>query len=145
MTKPNTLLDLLLHLGIPAADAQAAVEAMQTGKLLPIKVDECVQLPDGSGFATVSMPLPQDHWIYESNTSPPIGMRIGTGEKRNQLAEQIRAAAKYAVRGATMSGKAMDFDPDALVQNMVVGLLGYWTENGLDNDDPHFNPPHTRN
>ena len=55
------------------------------------------------------------------------------------LAEGIRAAARYAIRGATMSGKDENFDPDAMVQNFIVGMLGYWTKDGLS-DDRQFNP-----
>jgi hypothetical protein len=51
-------------------------------------------------------------------------MRVGVGSKRDALAHQIRAAARYAIRASTMRGQEMDFDPDALAQNMVVGLLG---------------------
>ena len=53
-------------------------------------------------------------------------------------------AAKYAVVGATMRGKDTDFDPDALVQNMVVGLLGYFTHDGLSDEswqNPEVTPP----
>ena len=90
-----------------------------------------VRLPDGSGVLLASFPLPKDHWIYtEGHNEPPMPMRIGLGAKRNELADQIRAATRYAVRASTMNGTEMDFDPDAMVQNMVVGLLGYWTEDG---------------
>lgn len=96
-------------------------------------------LPDGSGFAVMSMPLPENHWIYEEEMEPPAPLRMGTGELRSILAEIIRKAGKYAVRGSTMNGKEMDFDPDAMLQNLVVGFLGYWTEDGyshLDDDEP---------
>jgi hypothetical protein len=90
-----------------------------------------VRLPDGSGVFTASMPLPKDHWLYaEGSNEPPMPMQVGLGPKRNELAGQIREAAKYAIRASTMNGEEKDFDPDAIVQNMVVGLLGYWTENG---------------
>ena len=58
---------------------------------------------------------------------PPMPMRVGLGSKRNELADQVKAAARYAIRASTMNGKEMDFDPDAMVQNMIVGLLGPWT------------------
>lgn len=87
-------------------------------------------LPDGSGFTTVSMPLPKTHWIYKPCGEPPAPWRVGEGEQRIALAKDIWDAGKWAVKGATMSGKDEDFDPDALVQNLVVGLLGYWTEDG---------------
>lgn len=51
------------------------------------------------------------------------------------FADKIREAGKYAIRCATMNGKDMDFDPDALLQNLVTGFLGYHTENGLSDDE----------
>lgn len=103
--------------------------AAQIGATIdPASVGRC---PDGSGFCVMSMPLPADHWLTaEGDNEPPAPMRIGTGQRRLELAEQIRAAARYAVRASTMNGKEMDFGPDAMVQNMVVGLLGYWTSDG---------------
>lgn len=88
-------------------------------------------LPDGSAFFTASFPLPRDHWLYaQERSEPPMPWRVGLGAKRNELADQVRAAARYAIRASTMNGRDPDFDPDALVQNMVVGLLGYWTDDG---------------
>jgi hypothetical protein len=87
------------------------------------------RLPHGS--AVVALPLPKDHWLYkEGHDEPPAPMRIGRGERRSELAAQVQAAARYAVRASTMNGKEKDWDPDAMVQNMIVGLLGYWTEDG---------------
>lgn len=101
------------------------------------RIEEVGALPDGSGFATMSMPLPQNHWLTAPGYNvPPMGMRMGTDDAlRGVMTEKIRAAARYAVRGATMNGKENDFDPDALVQNMVVGLLGYHTPDGLSSDE----------
>jgi hypothetical protein len=90
-----------------------------------------VRLPDGSGAFVASYPLPKTHWIYADHENvPPAFMRMGIGQERTELALQIASAARYAIRASTMNGKEMDFDPDAMVQNMVVGLLGYWTEDG---------------
>jgi hypothetical protein len=110
-------------------------------------------LPDGSGFAIVSMPLPKDHWIYgdpekekDGFEPPPMPFRMGLADgprlnrTREMWAEALREAGKYAVRAATMKGKEMDFDPDALIQNLVVGMLGYWTPDGLDHADEWANP-----
>lgn len=94
-------------------------------------ITECERLPDGSGFAIMSMPLPKDHWIYEDSPHPPAPLRMGVGNPlREPLGKMIREVGKYAVRASTMSGKDMDFDPDAMLQNLVVGLLGYFTEDG---------------
>ena len=93
-------------------------------------------LPDGSGFATASFPLPSDHWLTEPGLDePPMPFRIGNGERRSALAKSVGAAARYAIRASTMNGKHEDFDPDAMVQNMVVGMLGYWTRDGLSHLD----------
>jgi hypothetical protein len=90
-----------------------------------------VRLPDGSGAFVASWPLPKDHWLYaKGHNEPPMPMRKGNGPFRDQTALNIRDAARYAIRASTMKGKEMDFDPDALVQNMVIGMLGYWTEDG---------------
>ena len=95
------------------------------------KINEVTILPDGSGFFTASSPLPVDHWLYVDHENiPPMSQKIGIGQQRTLKAEEIRAAARYAIRASTMNGKEMDFDPDAMVQNMVVGMLGYWTVDG---------------
>lgn len=94
------------------------------------RINEVGALPDGSGFATMSFPLPKNHWAYQPTGEPPMPFRVGTGMLRNELAERIRAAGKYAYKASTMSGREQDLDPDALLQNLIVGLLGYWTEDG---------------
>ena len=85
-------------------------------------------LPDGSAFFTASLPLPAGHWLYAP--------RSEWDSKRDEYAEcpppiltgaqraAVIAAARYAIRGATMCGQEMDFDPDALVLNMVYALCG---------------------
>jgi hypothetical protein len=103
------------------------------------KIESAVALPDGSGAATVSFPLPKDHWLYQKGPDgfslpPPMVFRMASGLDRQKMAEKIREAGRYAVRSATMNGEATDFDPDALVQNLVVGMLGYHTEDGLTSD-----------
>jgi hypothetical protein len=94
-------------------------------------------LPDGSGACTASFPLPKDHWLYaEHENVPPITMRMGTNDPRRKPAEErIRRAARFAVRAATMNGTVDDYDPDAIVQNMIVGLLGYHTPDGLSSGE----------
>ena len=132
------------------------------------KVTDGAVLPDGSGFMTASFPLPKDHWIYGDRTCenkgfeyPPMVFRMGSKQEitigvgsavssrpfpsvsltREEMAERIRQAGKYAIRAATLKGKDMDFDPDAMLQNLVVGFLGYWTEDGLSREDSWANPP----
>lgn len=81
-------------------------------------------LPDGSAFFVASYPLPKDHWLYAPVGDPPAPYVEDLGLDRRAHEEKIRRAAEYAIRGATMSGKITDFDPDALVQNLLVALLG---------------------
>ena len=108
-------------------------------------------LPDGTAFGVMSFPLPEKHWLTEGEhlEAPPMPFRMGTDDpRRQQFNEMIRAAARYAVRGSTMRGREMDFDPDAMVQNFVVAMLGYHTPDGLCHDphvpdfDPNPVPPH---
>lgn len=107
------------------------------------KVHEIGALPDGSGFATASFPLRKDHWLFADDGEyepAPMPMRMGIHDPRRKWHEQaIRAAARYAVRASTMKGRDEDFDPDALVQNMVTGMLGYFTPDGTT-DDAWANP-----
>lgn len=97
-------------------------------------------LPDGSAFATASFPLPKDHWLFQRTDGgysgpPPMPALIGEDDyRRVPWEEAVTAAARYAIRAATMCGQEEDFDPDALVQNMVVGLLGYHTADGLGSE-----------
>jgi len=96
------------------------------------KIDWVAKLPDGSGAATMSFPLPKDHWLTkEGYNEPPMPFCMGVGNPdRPVWVEKIRAAAKYAVRASTINGTEIDFDPDAMVQNMVIGMLGYYTVDG---------------
>lgn len=85
-------------------------------------------LPDGSAFAVASYPLPKDHWLfaprgawdYARDDFAETPLPILT----NELRDRVIAAARYAVRGATMCGAEEDFDPDALVLNMAYALCG---------------------
>jgi hypothetical protein len=95
-------------------------------------VDHVARLPDGSGAALVSFPLPANHWLTQPGyNEPPMPFRRGTDDPdRIVWAEKIRTAARFAVRASTMNGADDDFDPDAVVQNMVMGMIGYWTPDG---------------
>jgi hypothetical protein len=93
---------------------------------------EITVLPDGSGFCTSSLPLPKDHWLFdEKENAPPMPYILGISEERQMHEYNVREAAKYAIRASTMNGKEMDFDPDVMVQNLIIGLMGYRTKDGL--------------
>lgn len=91
-------------------------------------------LPDGSGFAVASFPLPPDHWLRRRHDNvPPMPFRLGTDDPRHaDYVRKVSEAARYAIRAATMNGQHDDYDPDAMVQNFVVGMLGYHTPDGLN-------------
>lgn len=87
----------------------------------PNSVSPMIELPDGSGCFTASFPLPKNHWLYapghDDNLVPPEGIE--------QIPrEAIIAAARWAIRAATMNGQEPDFDPDAMVLNFAYALRG---------------------
>ena len=96
-------------------------------------IEEVGILPDNSGFAVISSPLPADHWLtQEGYNDPPMPFQMGTEHQdRQEWAEKIRLAAKYAIRATSANGKIDDTDPDAMVNNFVIGMLGYYTPDGL--------------
>lgn len=75
-------------------------------------------------FTTASMSLPSDHWIYEPEEDGPPAIKVSDEAKKDQLRKVVAKAARNAIRAATMSGKEPDFDPDALVQNLLVQMIG---------------------
>ena len=84
-------------------------------------------LPDGSGFGTMSYPLPKDHWIYKEREYEDGAIEpndLPAPILTHSFRRQVIAAIRYAVRSATNCGKEDDFDPDALVQNAVYALCG---------------------
>jgi hypothetical protein len=61
-------------------------------------------------------------------------LKMGTEDpNRKDMEQRIKTVARYAIRASTMNGQIKDFDPDAMVQNFVVGMLGYYTRNGESN------------
>lgn len=84
-------------------------------------------LPDGSGFGTMSFPLPKDHWIYKEREYEDGAIEpndLPAPILTHSFRRQVIAAIRYAVRSATNCGKEDNFDPDALVQNAVYALCG---------------------
>ena len=110
----------------------------EIAKMTNGKINEVGILPDGSSFATMSMPLPKDHWLTKDQDGfnvPPMPMRMSASNPvRIALAKALKDAGRYAVRCATMNGKEIDFDPDSLIQNLIVGFFGYHTVDGLSED-----------
>ena len=90
-------------------------------------MSEPTLLPDGSGFGTMSFPLPKDHWIYKEREYEDGAIEpndLPAPVLTHSFRRQVIAAIRYAIRSATNCGKEDDFDPDALVQNAVYALCG---------------------
>jgi hypothetical protein len=103
----------------------ALAEAPEAGE--PVAETGAV-LPDGSAFMVASFPLPADHWLYAPRTEWD-SVRDDFAETpipilSNHQRQAVAAAARYAIRGATMCGKEMDFDPDAMVLNFCYAMCG---------------------
>jgi hypothetical protein len=88
-------------------------------------IKSVANFPDGHTAMVVSFPLSKNHWIYEDSGEPPAPLKIESIETRMHLESVFKDAVKYAVKASTLSGKEMDFDPDAMIQNFMVGLFGY--------------------
>jgi hypothetical protein len=92
--------------------------------------DETINvLPDGSAFFTMSLPLPNDHWLYAPACTEWDSVRDEVADcprpiLTNESRSAVWVAAKYAIRASTMNGKDMDFDPDAMCQNIAYALCG---------------------
>jgi hypothetical protein len=90
-------------------------------------IDNGVALPDGSGFAVVSFPLPADHWSKDQGDLVPpasIARLAGSASEREWWRKRITDAGRYAFRCASFKGRTADIDPDALIMQLVVGLIG---------------------
>jgi hypothetical protein len=89
-------------------------------------------LPDESSAFVTASPLPSDHWLYKANDNPPpMLMQCGTAHPdRKALETAIRAGVRYAMKASTDHGRDNDIDPDALVNNCIIGILGYFTPDG---------------
>lgn len=127
-------------IGTLAPEAKSIEEVIpETVRQIDAQMRNAVELPDGSGAFTGSFPLPKDHWMFDStgegSGQPPMPFRMGVVSPFRPVFEKaIRQAAEYAVRASTACGTDKDFDPDAMVNNMIIGLLGYFTEDGLAGD-----------
>ncbi len=125
--------------------------------------DKITILPDGSACFTASFPLPKTHWLYTKDAygmtpPPPMGLRCGSRSGlseqmsktfevldskkidtedlyRRVLSRHVANAVRYGIKVATNNGKEKDFDPDAIVQGVLVGLFGYHTTTGLTHWD----------
>ena len=102
--------------------------------------DGATVLPDGSAFAIASFPLPANHWLYaprEYRDGEEDPIELPSPILSHQAhGDVVRAAIRYAVRGATMCGKEPDFDPDALVQNAMYALCGPFGGAALQSAQP---------
>jgi hypothetical protein len=104
-----------------------------------------LSLPDGSAFGSTGRPLPKDHWLFQRARNgeipaPPMPIRMGTGPARDAMEVGIADAVRWAFKIVTRNGQDMGTDPDALVRNVILGLLGYETPDGLSRGDRNPDP-----
>jgi len=90
------------------------------------KIESVANFPDGHTAMVVSFPLRKTHWIFQDSGEPPKPLDMASTEERMFLESKFKDVVKYAVKCSTMSGKYMDFDPDAMIQNFMVGMFGYY-------------------
>lgn len=104
-------------------------------------MNDPIILPDGSAVGLISLPLPKEHWLYAPRqympgAEEPVELPPPCVERSAENYERAKLAIRYAIRGATMCGKEMDFDPDALVQNALYALLGPYPKQCLATKEP---------
>lgn len=109
-------------------------------------VTDVTLLSDGSGFAMLSTPLREDHWIYETDRhggSGPSPMPMA-GDCRDPMRVifegHLRIAARHGIRSSTRCGRENDFDPDAMERNIATSLFGYYGANSPYSFDLEFEP-----
>jgi len=110
-------------------------------------IHECVNdLGDGSGFATMSFPLPEDHWLYTTDKygftpNPEYRLLVGGHYKtRRYLEDQMLPGVQHGIKAATSNGRLEDFDPDALAKNVLIANFGVYTETGLSGSEGNYKP-----
>jgi hypothetical protein len=89
-----------------------------------------------SDLPLIPPPLPATHWIFRAGAEPFSAFRGVTkivlikedGSSHEVDIEDLRinleAAARYAVKTATIYGTEMDIDPDLFVQNFLNIVFG---------------------
>jgi hypothetical protein len=74
-----------------------------------------------------------NHWVMRQGqnippTPPAITVAFPEGDRitlaRAVTHKELRTAARFAIRAATNNGTILDFDPDALIQNLEIALFG---------------------
>lgn len=70
--------------------------------------------------------LSDGHWLTQpgDDVAPAPVLKASTDKKRAELVTAIREAGMYALRTVSENGRTAAFDPDALLQNLVVALMG---------------------
>lgn len=90
----------------------------------------------GSGFAVLSLELPKDHWLYtttEDGFTPPAPWPLlypGHTLAREYLSRELQPGVQYGIKTVTYNGREDDFDPDAMVNQILNGIFGVHTSTG---------------
>jgi hypothetical protein len=70
--------------------------------------------------ATGTFPLREDHWIFNRTEDAPNPI----GESAREMLPRLEEILKQTIRDSTACGRDMDFDPDAMLQNFRLLLIG---------------------
>jgi hypothetical protein len=108
-------------------NAKRVAEFMQSKSELHVMRDA-----DGKvvhAFATASFPLPSSHWIYQRDPdgfhpAQPPPLFNESARLQPKLRQQLLEAMRWAVQVSTNCGRDTDFDPDALVMNLLTACFG---------------------
>ena len=74
-----------------------------------------------------------DHWVMQPGENIPPAPPLATLMRREGdlmvlfralTRRELQDAARFAIRAATNNGTILDFDPDALIQNLEYALFG---------------------
>jgi hypothetical protein len=70
--------------------------------------------------------LADDHWLTQpgDNVPPAPVLKAASDKKRAELVTAIREAGMFALRTVSENGRVAAFDPDALLQNLALALMG---------------------
>lgn len=79
--------------------------------------------------------LPGNHWLFDRDEDgeigpPPMGHKLGTENPAyHRWVGRVEEAGRWAFK-ATVKSSTDPVDPDALIANLVIGLLGFPTPTG---------------
>ncbi len=113
-------------------DGYVADDSPGTPSAGPDQVRESTEnVAPGLASGTPFIVLPAGHWLHEAAGKPPMGSRLGTDNAvYEERTKKLIRAGMYALR-VSLEHSSQGIDPDDLILNLVIGLHGYATPDGL--------------